>query len=89
MNRLKLIYPGTFIVGIIAYIFTVGIAFTTKGLVIGVLSASLPIVSNIYWVYSLWNETSTVYTLYVNINITLAMMILSCLLVQQIIKRFS
>ena len=88
MNRLKLIYPVTIIVGIIAYVFTVGIAFVTKGFVIGVLSASLPIISNMYWVYSFWNETGTVYTLYVNINLALAMMILLCLLVQQIIKRF-
>ncbi len=89
MNRLKLIYPATIILGIVAYVFTVGIAFITKGFVIGVLSASLPILSNIYWVYSFWNETDTVYTLYLNINITLLVMVLSCLIVQQIIKRFT
>lgn len=89
MNRLKLIYPATIIVGIVAYVFTVGIAFITKGFVIGVLSASLPILSNIYWVYSFWNKPDTVYTPYLNINITLLVMVLSCLIVQQIIKRFT
>jgi hypothetical protein len=45
-----------FILGVIVYLSTVSIAFVSKGLVVGVLSASLPILSNIYWVQNLKKE---------------------------------
>ncbi|MDB4225422.1 MAG: hypothetical protein ACKVLI_05905 [Alphaproteobacteria bacterium] len=62
-----------FILGVIVYLSTVSIAFVSKGLVVGVLSASLPILSNIYWVQNLWTKTNIlfgvdIYYVYIQAN---------------------
>ena len=74
---MKLIYELlirlTVLLGIISYLLTVGIAFVKNGFVIGVLSASLPLISNTYWTYALWNESDK---LYVNGQILLFILII-------------
>ena len=60
-----------FILGVVIYLSTVSIAFISKGLVVGVLSASLPILSNTYWVYNLWPKSNIlfgidIYLIYIN-----------------------
>ena len=77
---MKLIYELlirlTVLLGIISYLLTVGIAFVKNGFVVGVLSASLPLISNTYWAYALWNESDKFYQIYVNGQIILFILIL-------------
>ncbi|MBS70709.1 MAG: hypothetical protein CML91_04380 [Rhodobiaceae bacterium] len=77
---MKLIYELliriTVLLGIISYLLTVGIAFVKNGFVIGVLSASLPLISNTYWTYALWNESDKFYEIYVNGQILLFILII-------------
>ena len=77
---MKLIYELlirlTVLLGIISYLLTVGIAFVKNGFVVVVLSASLPLLSNTYWTYALWNEPDKFYQIYVNGQIILFILIL-------------
>ena len=77
---MKLIYELlirlTVLLGIISYLLTVGIAFVKNGFVVGVLSARLPLISNPYWTYALWNEPDKFYQIYVNGQIILFILIL-------------
>ena len=77
---MKLIYELlirlTVLLGIISYLLTVGIAFVKNGFVIGVLSASLPLLSNAYWTYALWSESDKFYQIYVNGQILLFLLII-------------
>tara|TARA_Y100000590_G_scaffold470449_1_gene665098 strand:- start:2448 stop:2714 length:267 start_codon:yes stop_codon:yes gene_type:complete len=66
----------TIILGILSYLVTVGIAFIGHGFVIGVLSASLPLLSNAYWAISLWESTEAFHFYYVNSQIALLILIL-------------
>ena len=66
----------TIILGILSYLVTVGIAFIGHGFVIGVLSASLPLLSNAYWAISLWESTEAFHIYYVNSQIALLILIL-------------
>ena len=66
----------TILLGILSYLVTVGIAFIGHGFVIGVLSASLPLLSNAYWAISLWESTEAFHIYYVNSQIALLILIL-------------
>ncbi len=72
----KLLIRLTLSLGVISYLLTVGIAFVKNGFVIGVLSASLPLLSNAYWTYALWSEPDKFYQLYVSGQILLFLCII-------------
>ncbi len=80
----KILIRLTFILGVASYLVTVGIAFVKNGFVIGVLSASLPLLSNAYWAYALWGEPSTFFQIYTNGQILLFFMILATIILQKL-----
>lgn len=51
-----------YILGAVVHFWTVIIAFSKGGFIAGILSFIFPVLSEIYWVFSLWGE----YDAYVN-----------------------
>ena len=77
----------TLILGVLSYLITVGIAFVGHGFVIGVLSASLPLLSNAYWAVNLWDSPEIFHTYYVNSQIALSILILLSIALNKISRK--
>lgn len=56
---LKSVYGIFVITAIITHIWTVIIAFTTSGIIAGLLSLFLPVLSEIYWLFQMFGKNDT------------------------------
>lgn len=67
----QLLVVIVYILGIIVHIWTVIIAFGVGGFLAGILSLIFPVLSEIYWVISLWGENDA----YVNTAIIATLLV--------------
>ena len=52
------------IAGLLVYLYTIYYAFTVNGLVAAFLSACLPVVANLYWMYQISTDTGDLFNNY-------------------------
>lgn len=55
--------------GIFLYGYTLYLAYTLSGLMAAMVSAALPGLSNLYWIYDRWSVTGEFFNFYTNMNI--------------------
>ena len=55
LKRIVMLYVN--IAGLLVYLYTIYYAFTISGVIAGILSACLPVVANLYWMYQISIDT--------------------------------
>ena len=59
LKRALLLYVN--IAGLLVYLYTIYYAFTFSGLIAAFLSACLPVVANLYWMYQISKDTGDLF----------------------------
>ena len=62
LKRSLLLYVN--IAGVAVYLYTIYYAFSAAGLLAAILSACLPVLANIYWMYSITMDTGNWMNIY-------------------------
>ena len=62
LKRIIMLYIN--IAGLLVYLYTIYYAFTISGLIAAILSACLPVVANLYWMYQISTDTGDLFNNY-------------------------
>ena len=62
LKRIVMLYVN--IAGLLIYLYTIYYAFTYSGLIAAILSACLPVVANLYWMYEISTDTGDFFNNY-------------------------
>lgn len=54
--------------GALLYFYTLWLAFTLSGLLATIISAVLPGIANLYWIFQMWSVTGDVFNVYTIAN---------------------
>jgi hypothetical protein len=55
--------------GVFLYGYTIYLAYSLSGIFAALISAALPGISNLYWIYDRWSVTGEFFNFYTNMNI--------------------
>ena len=62
LKRIVMLYVS--VAGLLVYLYTIYYAFKVSGIIAAVLSAALPVLSNIYWMYEISTDSGNFFNNY-------------------------